>query len=75
MTLKQIRLKSGLKVNKIAEELGMTRFGYYNIEIGKTKPTIEQLDVLSKLFKTEILEISKLTGVRSERASKEATRQ
>lgn len=51
--LKKIRISSGLKVNKIANELDISRRHYYNLEDGNTKLNSEKLDKLSVLFKVK----------------------
>jgi transcriptional regulator with XRE-family HTH domain len=59
MTLKDLRLKSGLKQQKIFEELGISRSGLYFIEIGKTKPDKLKIERLSSIYncsEKEILE-------------------
>lgn len=50
MDLKKLRKESGLKVNKIAEVLGVSREHYYQLENGNTKLTNDKIEKLSKLF-------------------------
>lgn len=57
MTLKKYRQKSGLKVKKIAECLGISRVHYYNLENGTTSIDLEKLEKLSDLFRISIMEI------------------
>lgn len=59
MTLKKIRQRSGLKVKKIAECLGVSRTHYYNLENGTTSIDLEKLEKLSDLFRTSIVDIKK----------------
>jgi transcriptional regulator with XRE-family HTH domain len=59
MSLKDLRLKSGLKQQKIYAELGISRSGLYFIETGKTKPDklkIEKLALIYNCSEQEILE-------------------
>lgn len=55
--LKDVRKKSGLKVQKIAEDLGVSRKTYYNKENGYSSFEVEDLIILSKLFNLEITEL------------------
>lgn len=57
MILKEIRKRSGLKVSKIALELGVSREHYYQLEKGNTKLTKDKIEVLSKLFNVSKKEI------------------
>lgn len=57
MTLKKLRVVAGLKQYKIAEQLGITRQWYTQIESGKEKPDIIKIDKLSKIFKVKPLKI------------------
>lgn len=56
--LKQIRKDSGIKVKKIAEKLSISREHYYNLEKGITPFDLEKLNILSKLFEVDIVELS-----------------
>ena len=58
--LKQIRKDSGIKVKKEH---------YYNLEKGITPFDLEKLNVLSKLFEVDIVELSNL--IKEERDGKE----
>lgn len=55
--LKEIRRSSGLKVQKIADELKVSRKTYYNLENGKTPFKVEDLIILSKLFDVDIMRL------------------
>lgn len=57
MNLKQMREKSGLKANFIAEQLSVSRQTYRNYELGKHVPDIYKKDKLARLFKVNFLEI------------------
>lgn len=57
--LKQLRENSGLKVNKIAEKLQISRVHYYNYEHGITIPDHEKKLILAELFKVSIEDIEK----------------
>ncbi|EPY2274216.1 helix-turn-helix domain-containing protein [Clostridium sporogenes] len=59
MTLKKHRQKSGLKVKKIAECLGISRVHYYNLENGTTTIDLEKLEKLSNLFRISIIDLEK----------------
>ncbi|MBX4259798.1 helix-turn-helix domain-containing protein [Clostridium estertheticum] len=50
ITLKDLRLKSGLKQQKIYEDLGISRSGFYFIETGKTKPDKLKIERLSLIY-------------------------
>ncbi len=67
--LKQIRKDSGIKVKKIAEKLSISREHYYNLEKGITPFDLEKLNILSKLFEVDIVELSNL--IKEERDGKE----
>lgn len=57
--LKQTRQRSGLKVAKIAKELGVSRAQYYNYENGKTAIKKDKLHILSIIFKMPISVLEK----------------
>lgn len=59
MTLKNIRLESGLKIIYIAKELGISRVQYRNYELGIHKPPIQRIDKLSQLFNRSYEQIEK----------------
>jgi len=59
MTLKDMRLKSGLKVEKIFSELGISRSGLYYIESGRTMPDKLKIERLSLLYGQPVEEIVK----------------
>ncbi|WP_315120964.1 helix-turn-helix transcriptional regulator [uncultured Clostridium sp.] len=63
MTLKEIRLKSGIKVKKIADCLGVSRTHYYNLENGTTEMNLEKEEKLSKLFGISIVVLRKAMEV------------
>jgi transcriptional regulator with XRE-family HTH domain len=50
MTLKDLRIKSGFKQNKIIEQLGLSRSGLYFIEIGKSKPDKLKVEKLAQIY-------------------------
>lgn len=56
-TLKQMRLESGLKTNKITEVLGITRTQLYNIENGRNNLDDSKAIKLCLLYKKDIEEI------------------
>lgn len=47
MSLKEMRIESGLKANKVAEALGVSRVQLYNLESGKNKPDKLKISILS----------------------------
>ncbi len=57
MTLKQMRIESGLKSYKVAEILGITRQQFHNLEIGKYKMDKLKIEKLSKVYGKEVEEI------------------
>ena len=59
MTLKKLREKSGLKVNKVAEELDITRMQLYNLENGRYKIDKLKRKILAELYQTTEEEIIK----------------
>lgn len=50
MTLKEMRLESGLKANKIAEKLNISRRQLINLEQKKFKLSEDKVEILSKLY-------------------------
>lgn len=66
MTLKDLRIKSGLKQQKIYEELGISRSGLYFIEIGKTKPDKLKIERLSSIYNCSEKEILEAWGGKNE---------
>ena len=50
MTLKEMRLESGLKANKIAEKLNISRRQLINLEQKKFKLSEDKIETLSKLY-------------------------
>jgi transcriptional regulator with XRE-family HTH domain len=50
MTLKDLRIKSGYKQNKILEQLGLSRSALYFIEIGKSKPDKLKVEKLAQIY-------------------------
>ena len=56
-SLREMRETSGLKVQKIADELSISRKTYYNKENGVSSFKVEDLVVLSKLFDVEIMDL------------------
>lgn len=63
MTLKDLRLKSGLKSQKIYEDLGISRSGLWFIETGRTKPDKLKIERLSLIYKCTTDEILKAWGL------------
>lgn len=59
MTLKHIRLKSGLKINHIAEQLEISRVQYRNYELGIHKPPLRRMDMLARIFGISYEELEK----------------
>lgn len=57
MTLKEIRLESGLKANKIAEKLNISRRQLINLENKLFKLSDDKVKILSKLYEKEEEEI------------------
>lgn len=57
--LRQIRKESGLKVQKIADLINVSRMQYYNYENGKCKIPQDKLVTLAKIFKVPIRELKK----------------
>lgn len=54
---KELRVESGLKADKIAKEVGISRTQLYRIETNKIKVPDRQLDIFSQLYKTSIQEL------------------
>lgn len=60
MTLRSIRINSGLKAKKVADDLGVSRVQLYNLEKGINKFTDDKIIKLSEIYnipKSEILSI------------------
>mgnify|MGYP002553274205 CR=1 FL=1 len=60
MTLREMRLESGLKANKIAEKLNISRRQLINLEQKKFKISDDKLKILAKLYEREEEEIRKV---------------
>lgn len=59
MTLKEMRLESGLKANKIAEKLNISRRQLINLEQKKFNLSEDKVEILSKLYEKDKEEIRK----------------
>lgn len=59
MTLKEMRLESGLKANKIAEKLNISRRQLINLEQKKFKLSDDKVEILAKLYEKDKEEIRK----------------
>ena len=59
MTLREMRLESGLKANKIAEKLNISRRQLINLEQKKFKLSEDKVEVLAKLYEKDKEEIRK----------------
>lgn len=59
MNLKQMRIESGLKASKVADELGISRVQLYNLENGKNNIDSKKISIFSKIYNKTELEISK----------------
>lgn len=57
MTLKEMRLESGLKSNKIAEKLNISRRQLINLENKLFKLSDDKVKILSKLYEKDEKEI------------------
>ena len=57
MTLKEMRLESGLKTNKIANELGISRIQLRNLEKKLFKLSEDKVEKLAELYKRDKSEI------------------
>ena len=53
MKLRELRLKSNLKIKGICETLGVSRSTYYLIEVGKRELTEDEQLKLDKLFSSK----------------------
>ena len=71
MTLKDLRLKSGFKQQKIYEDLGISRSGLYFIEVGKTKPDKLKIGRLALIYNCSEKKILEAWEVNNEQTSKE----
>ncbi len=58
MTLKDLRIESGLKAYKVAEILGISRVQLNNLEKGKYKISKLKLEKLSEVYSKDIEELS-----------------
>lgn len=59
MSLKQLRKKSGFKVEHIAKEIGKSRQAYHDYESCKYKPDFYVMSKLAKLFNVDLKEVEK----------------
>lgn len=57
MNLKEMRLESGLKANKIAKELNISRRQLINLEQKLFKLSDDKVEILAKLYKKKKSEI------------------
>lgn len=57
MNLKDMRIESGLKSKKIAEELNISRRQLINLENKKYKLSEDKVAILAKLYKRKKIEI------------------
>lgn len=64
LTLAELREKSGLKVQKIAEQLGISRSNLYFIETAKTKPDKLKIEKLALIYNCSEEEIKKAWEVK-----------
>lgn len=62
MTLKDLRIKSGLKAYKVAELLGISRVQLNNLEKGKYRMDKLKIEKLSEVYCEDVEVIKKLTG-------------
>lgn len=67
MTLRDLRINSGIKVNKVAEELGISKMQVFNIEKGKTKKLDEfKVKKLAELYRVSESEVIVAWGLSHE---------
>lgn len=59
MTLKEMRLESGLKANKVAEKLNISRRQLINLEQKIFKLSEDKVEILAKLYEKDKSEIRK----------------
>lgn len=57
MSFKSAREKAGVKVKDVMQELGVTDSAVYQWETGITKPDIDKLPVLARLYGCTIEEL------------------
>lgn len=57
LSLKEKRLKTGIKAKKIAADLGVSRKTLYRIEDKTSKLTIEKANILAKIYNIKIEDI------------------
>ncbi|KIN82153.1 helix-turn-helix domain-containing protein [Clostridium botulinum] len=60
MTLKALRLESGLKAYKVAELLGISRVQLNNLEKGKYKMDKLKIEKLSEVYCKDVKEIQSI---------------
>lgn len=59
MTLKEMRLESGLKANKVAKELNISRRQLINLEQRIFKLSNDKVEILAKLYGKDESDIRK----------------
>ncbi|MDS1005326.1 helix-turn-helix transcriptional regulator [Clostridium sporogenes] len=64
MTLKDLRIESGLKARKVAEYLGISRTQLYNLEKGKYKLDKLKLEKLCKVYCKDIEELLSIASIK-----------
>lgn len=62
MNIKEIRLETGVKAYKIAEELGISRKQFNNLEKGIYKTSEDKIEKLCKIFGKDKLTIINAIG-------------
>lgn len=69
MTLKDIRLESGLKIAKITEELGLSRSQFYCIERARNKLNKLKAEKLASIYKLPVEDIKNAWEVQYEQTN------
>lgn len=67
MTLKDLRIESGLKAHKVAEYLGISRTQLYNLEKGKYKIDKLKLEKLCEVYCKDIEELLSIATIKEKR--------
>ncbi|EJP6471411.1 helix-turn-helix domain-containing protein [Clostridium botulinum] len=70
MTLKDLRIESGLKARKVAEHLGISRTHLYNLEKGKYKLDKLKIEKLCKVYCKDIEELLSITNIKEKGSEK-----
>ena len=59
MGLRDLRVRAGVSVNRVAAELGVTRIAVYQWERGESVPSVKRLGQIARIYGCTVDEIVK----------------